>query len=136
MLNHRISKAEKKKAVQYLIGKLPAKTVNEVAALMNKKGRDWEDEHHHGFGMYVRNLLRKGGFGWGSLTLDRIWIELTEEAVRTSPKTKIEILPFPPEKKPKDKKGINPFLMEFPKGPCKSEESKEDIWTDNPKIRV
>ncbi len=126
MLNHRISKVERKKAVQYHIAKLPAKTVNEVGELMNKKGRDWGDEHHFWFGMYVRNLLRKGGLVWDCLTLDCVWAELTEEAVRASQKTKIEILPFPPEKKePKNKKGTNPFIVKFPKGPCKFKESKE-----------
>lgn len=114
MFYNQISKAEKKRAIQYLIAKLPAKTVNKVGVLMNKKGRDWDSDHHFWFGLYVRNLLRKGGFVWDFLTLDCIWAELTEEAVRASQKTKIEILPFPPEKK----------------------EPKENIWTDNLKIRV
>jgi len=37
--------------------------------------------HHQGFGMWVRNLLRQGGFNWGPIELDELWIELVEGAV-------------------------------------------------------
>jgi hypothetical protein len=35
-----------------------------------------------GFGIYVRNVLREGGFDWGPLTLDTLWSTLIEEAAR------------------------------------------------------
>ena len=77
-----IPPSEKKKAIQYLIEKIPAKTLEEVAMDMKENGSDWWVVHHHGFGMAVRNLLREGGFDWNSIDLDEVWIELVEKAVK------------------------------------------------------
>ena len=48
---------------------------------MKKKGSHWWILHHHGFGMDVRNLLREGGFDWGPIDLDDMWVEMIEEVV-------------------------------------------------------
>lgn len=72
----------KKKAIQYLIDNIPAETLEDVARSIRKEGPDWWIVHHHGFGMDVRNLLREGGFNWGPIDLDEIWVELIEKAVK------------------------------------------------------
>jgi hypothetical protein len=35
-----------------------------------------------GAGMDIRNLLREGGFDWGPIDMDDLWVELVERAVR------------------------------------------------------
>ena len=77
-----IPPSEKKKAIQYLIDHIPAETLDEVAKSIKDDGPDWWVLHHHGFGMDVRNLLRKGGFNWGPIDLDEVWVELIEKAVK------------------------------------------------------
>lgn len=32
--------------------------------------------------MGVRNLLREGGFDWGPIEMDELWIKLVEKAVK------------------------------------------------------
>lgn len=73
---------EKERAVQYLIDNVPAETLEDVEKLMREKGSDWEIEQHMGFGMYVRNLLLKGGYHWNFIHPDAVWSELIEEAVK------------------------------------------------------
>jgi hypothetical protein len=34
--------------------------------------------HHHGFGTGVRNLLSEGGFDWGPIEMDDLWVGLVE----------------------------------------------------------
>ena len=77
-----IDPIEKEKAVQYLIDKIPAETLEDIAKEMKENGSRWRILHHHGFGMDVRNLLREGGFDWGPLDLDNMWVELVEEVVK------------------------------------------------------
>ena len=74
--------SEKKKAIQYLIDKIPAETLEEVAKSIREDGSDWETLHHFDFGMDVRNLLREGEFNWGPIDLDEVWIGLVEKAVK------------------------------------------------------
>ena len=77
-----IDPIEKEKAVQYLIENISSETLEEVAKEMKEKGSHWWVLHHHGFGMDVRNLLRVGGFDWGPIDLDDMWVELIEEVVK------------------------------------------------------
>jgi len=74
--------SEKKKAIQYLIDKIPAETLEKVAKSIKDDGPDWGTLHHFEFGMDVRNLLREGDFNWGPVELDDLWIELVEKAVK------------------------------------------------------
>ena len=67
-LKNQIPKDEKEKAVQYLIDHIPADILNDFLKSPHKYLID-----HHGFGMYIRNLLRQGGFNWGPHTLDNNW---------------------------------------------------------------
>lgn len=76
-----ISPSVKKKAITYLMDNIPAETWDAIAKEIRKKGPRWWASHHLGFGMGVRNLLRKGGFNAGPL-LDDIWVELVEGAVK------------------------------------------------------
>jgi hypothetical protein len=46
-------------------------------------------EHHHGLGMGVRNLLREGGFEWGPIELDELWVRLVERAARKNKEMKL-----------------------------------------------
>ena len=83
-----LSPSDKKKAVKYLIDHIPSETIEEVAKDMREKGSDWWVLHHHGFGTDVRNLLREGGFDWGPIDLDEVWVELIEKAVKKTVTTK------------------------------------------------
>ena len=51
-----VPSSEKTKAVQYLIDHIPDEILSDIA-LIRENGKDWRVEHHHGFGMGVRNLL-------------------------------------------------------------------------------
>jgi hypothetical protein len=73
---------KKTKAVQFLIDHIPDEIMSEIKNAMDQNGKDWWVEHHHGFGMGVRNLLREGGFNWGPVELDDLWVGLVERAVR------------------------------------------------------
>jgi len=77
-----IPEEEKEKAVQYLIDNIPITTLIDVEKIIRQNGKNWWIEHHHGFGMGVRNLLRQGGFNWGPIEMDELWIELVEAAVK------------------------------------------------------
>jgi len=50
------------RSVQFLIDHIPDETMKDVKNSIDQNGKDWWTEHHHGFGMGVRNLLREGGF--------------------------------------------------------------------------
>jgi hypothetical protein len=56
--------------------------MSEIANLIRENGKDRWVEHHHGFGMGVRNLFREGGFDGGPLGLDDRWGGLVEKAIR------------------------------------------------------
>jgi hypothetical protein len=56
--------------------------MRDIKNLMDQNGKDWGVEHHHGFGMGVRNLLREGGFEWDPIDMDDLWVGLVERAVR------------------------------------------------------
>ena len=77
-----IPSSEKKKAVQYLIDNIPTETLEKVAECMKEDSKNWGVLNHHGFGTYVRNLLRKGEFDWGPIDLDKVWIGLVEKAAK------------------------------------------------------
>jgi hypothetical protein len=77
-----ISPSEKKKAIQHLIDHIPIEKWEEVANAIKENGPDWLYLQHFYFGMYVRNLLREGGFNWGSMDLDCLWVELVEKAIK------------------------------------------------------
>jgi hypothetical protein len=77
-----IPSSEKTKAVQYLIDYIPDETMRDVKNSMDQNGKNWWVEHHHGFGMGVRNLLHEGGFDWDPIELDDLWIGLVEKAVK------------------------------------------------------
>jgi hypothetical protein len=76
-----VTPSQKEKAVQYLLDNIPSNTWGDIAKEMDEKGSNWWVMHHHGFGIGIRNLLRKGKFIRGSIYLDEAWIELFEEAV-------------------------------------------------------
>lgn len=76
----KISKEEKEEAIQYLMGNIPKECLKKVSIAVQNKGYYWSVDMC--FGMYVRNVLRKGGFHWGPLALDDLWSTLIEEAAR------------------------------------------------------
>jgi hypothetical protein len=80
-MQYSVPPSEKTKAVQYLIDRIPDETMREIKNLMDQNGKNWWVEHHHGFVMGVRNLLREGGFEWGPQDLDNLWVGLVERAV-------------------------------------------------------
>lgn len=73
---------EKKKAIQYLVDTIPADTFEEIAEAIRNGGPDWGTAQHFGVGMFVRNVLRAGGFGDRLGEMDEIWTELIEKAVK------------------------------------------------------
>ncbi len=68
--------------VHNLIDHIPEETMRDVKNAMDQNGKDWWIDHHYGFGMRVRNLLREGGFDWGPVDMDDLWVGLVERAVR------------------------------------------------------
>ena len=77
-----VPSSEKTQAVQYLIDHIPDETMRDVKKAMDQNGKDRWVGHHHGFGMGVRNLLREGGFEWGPVDMDDLWVGLVERGVR------------------------------------------------------
>jgi hypothetical protein len=57
-------------------------TMRDVKNAMDQNPKEWWIGHHHGFGMDIRNLFREGGFDWGPIEMDDLWIGLVERAVR------------------------------------------------------
>jgi hypothetical protein len=64
-------------AVQYLIDP-PDETMTDVQNLIQKMVKTGGLGHHHGFGTGVRNLLSEGGFDWGPIEMDDLWVGLVE----------------------------------------------------------
>ncbi|HDN50226.1 MAG TPA: hypothetical protein ENG06_00450 [Thermoplasmatales archaeon] len=80
--NHPHLKFQRKiKKKQFNISRrfFPKNTLKEVYEI-SKKG--YLDMYHMGFGMAVRNALRKGGFKFNDIALDGYWDELITEAAR------------------------------------------------------
>jgi hypothetical protein len=70
-----ISKQEEDEAVQFLVENIPSKIWKDFS---QNPGKFLSD--HRGFGMFVRNLLRSGGFNWGPIELDEKWADLVRKA--------------------------------------------------------
>lgn len=77
-----ISKQEWDEAVDLLIRRFSKETLLEIKEAMGLKGEKWASEKHHNFGTKVRNILREGGFDWGSISLDSNWIRLLKDALQ------------------------------------------------------
>lgn len=78
----KISDEEKEEAIRYLIANIPEDCLRKVSIFIQNKGRMWRLSLHLNFGMYVRNILREGGFYWDPLALDDLWSTLVEEAAQ------------------------------------------------------
>jgi len=81
-----ISNEEREKTIQYLMNNVPKEDMNDVLVEVEKKGSSWWHDLHFGFGIYVRNTLRKGGFEKAGYDLDDLWGELIEDAARRQQK--------------------------------------------------
>ena len=77
-----ISKEEKEEAIRYLTANIPEDCLRKVLIMSQNKGGMWWLSLHMDFGMYVRNILREGGFYWDPLALDDLWSTLIEEAAQ------------------------------------------------------
>ena len=66
----KISKKEKEEAICYLIDHIPKDCLKKVSIAVQNNGSSWSVSVHICFGMYVRNVLREGGFNWGPHALD------------------------------------------------------------------
>ena len=75
----RITPEEWNAAITYLEAYYPPETWQQLQNLTQCDG--WWIKYHHGFGTEVRNTLRKGGFDWGSISLDDNWASLMEDAL-------------------------------------------------------
>lgn len=72
------------RAVAYLRRRLPAARRKELTrAIAGRDLETWAVEQHFSTGMYVRNLLRRGGHEWlGVLVdLDNVWHHLLAQAL-------------------------------------------------------
>ena len=78
----KISDEEKEEAIQYLMNNITKDCLKKVSIAVQKNGSCWSLTVNMRFGMYVRNVLREGGFDWGPLALDTLWNTLIEEAAR------------------------------------------------------
>lgn len=77
-----ITEEEKEEAILYLMKNIPKDCLKKVFVLVQDKGHTWWILVHSNFGTYVRNTLREGGFHWGAIALDHLWVMLIEEAAR------------------------------------------------------
>jgi hypothetical protein len=78
-----LSNFQRELAIEYLVDHTPDETLREVYELtINPEGTGWPTIEHFGLGLWVRNVLREGGFGWDDQTLDGVWAELIAEAAR------------------------------------------------------
>jgi len=68
--------------ILFLISKVPQDVLEDVRFNMRKDGGRWWVGHHLGFGMWVRNTLRMGGFCWKDIILECMWPYLIGEAAR------------------------------------------------------
>lgn len=80
MFSH-ISDSKKQRAIRYLVETIPTDTFTELADVIREGGPNWGIDQHFGAGLFIRNVLRTGGFSWDESILDEIWIELAEKAV-------------------------------------------------------
>lgn len=82
MDKNRIAK-DKDKAILYLMENISEETLRDIYNICHNDHFGGNlMEYHHGFGTGVRNLLRDGGFDWGSIELDNEWASLVAEAAR------------------------------------------------------
>jgi hypothetical protein len=78
-----LTKGQKEQAIEYLVEYTPEEILREVYELTtDPEGSGWPSQRHLDLGMWVRNALREGGFGWDDVTLDGVWAELIGEAAR------------------------------------------------------
>mgnify|MGYP001593378359 CR=1 FL=1 len=72
-------------AVKFLSGHIPEVVQQQIRDLRHIQSPDWPAAFHFGWGMGVRNDLRRAEFAesdFGILNLDNIYIELIEEAIQ------------------------------------------------------
>lgn len=74
-----ITEEEWERAINYIIEKLGKENLEKIKELM--KDEKWYIDCHLGLGVYIRNLLRMGGFKWNAIVLDENWVPLLEDAV-------------------------------------------------------
>lgn len=79
---NKVSDDEQERAICYLIDNVPKKHLDKVWAEIQNEGADWWMKYHLSFGIYIRNILRDGGFNWTDILLDDLWYKLIEEAAR------------------------------------------------------
>lgn len=74
---------EQEGAIKYLMAHVPRNHVQELLELIkdDKEWDSWIGQVHHGYGTYIRNLLRYGGFMWDPIVMDDTWAEVLKEAI-------------------------------------------------------
>lgn len=70
------SETEIQRAVRYLADQIPLDQLPEIVTALASGLAHFE------IGIYVRNLLRQGGFNWGDIYLDDNWRELLTKALK------------------------------------------------------
>lgn len=73
---------EIEKAILYLIKHIDEETWEEIRKSIAESGDNWSVDQHFGIGLYVRNLIRKGGIPIDGIYLESRWNELIEEAMK------------------------------------------------------
>ncbi|MCD4822585.1 MAG: hypothetical protein K8R11_11090 [Methanococcoides sp.] len=76
-----ISEEELEKAAIYLIKRIPKEDMQKIKILI-KQDPEWHITYHFDFGMYIRNLLREGGFR--DPFLDDKWFKFLSKAIEYS----------------------------------------------------
>lgn len=72
---------EIERAVQYLVKKIDERTWDEIKHSIAKSGETWNIDQHFAIGLYVRNLVRKGGMKIDGWYLENHWSGLVQEAM-------------------------------------------------------
>jgi len=81
-MKYEISNSDKEAAIQYLIESIDDERLQEFWDKAQNQDDMWRIKLHYGFGIFVRNSLREGGFNWDDIILDGYWYDLIFEAAR------------------------------------------------------
>jgi len=80
-----LSEIKKKKAIKFLKKEISQELKIGLKLLIKKDPENWFTKYHFEWGMAIRNLLRRKGFGekyFGINNLDDIYVELIEDAIK------------------------------------------------------
>jgi hypothetical protein len=78
-----LAPGELERAAEYIEKNLDKDKLDEIRANVKLEGNRWLTvQHSSPLGLHIRNMLRKGGFRWGTTVLDENWIDVVLLAIK------------------------------------------------------